>query len=262
MIIVRTHNEIIYRDYAKKALMEIFESNPDKVFYTNQLAVMNERQFYHWITSHALSDLYKERKIVSFQEEIEGQTYTFFCNKKVRYYKTALKELSSSIKILHNHRVSHLIGKHLERLVTTSFFKLGFSCHGIAVNEFNGKQWNQSNHNLDLIVEKDNIVYGVECKNTIPYINKKEFDIKIKMCKFLGIRPLFAVRYLPSAWVKELYENNGFAWLFEYQLYPQYLIENLQQIGENLRLPLKVCEELWQSTNDRFLKNHNRIFKA
>jgi len=52
-------------------------------------------------------------------------------------------------------------------------------------------------------------------KNTLPYIPRDEFVIKLKMCKFLGLKPVFAVRWMPKSYIYEAYTKGGFGWLFE-----------------------------------------------
>jgi len=39
------------------------------------------------------------------------------------------------------------------------------------VNKWNGREWAATQHNLDRVVVKDSIAYGVEIKNTQNYIS-------------------------------------------------------------------------------------------
>ena len=47
-------------------------------------------------------------------------------------------------------------------------------------NEWNGKKWPDSNQNLDRIVIRDQIAYGIEIKNTQNYIDREELQDKTK----------------------------------------------------------------------------------
>jgi hypothetical protein len=38
-------------------LLALLDANPEKVFYENQLAILFERDFFHWVTARALKDL-------------------------------------------------------------------------------------------------------------------------------------------------------------------------------------------------------------
>lgn len=46
-----------YQRTARETLAGFFEKNKNKVYFGNQLAVMNEDSFFHWITARALRDL-------------------------------------------------------------------------------------------------------------------------------------------------------------------------------------------------------------
>jgi hypothetical protein len=48
--------------------------------------------------------------------------------------------------------------------------RLGFRVSQANVREVKGKRWVETNHNLDRIVERDDLVYGVEIKNQLAYI--------------------------------------------------------------------------------------------
>ena len=49
--------------------------------------------------------------------------------------------------------------------------------------------------NLDRVFERDGIPYGAEIKNTLAYIDRGELHVKLRMCFYLGLRPLFTVPY-------------------------------------------------------------------
>ena len=74
----------------------------------------------------------------------------------------------------------------------------GFLPCGRAVRAFNGKEWVGSRHDLDRVFSRGGRFYGVEIKNTLPYIQKEEMEIKLKMCAHLGLVPVFIVRMAPA----------------------------------------------------------------
>jgi hypothetical protein len=89
------------------------------------------------------------------------------------------------------------------------------------VNQFGGIHWIATNHNLDMIMERDGVNYGCEVKNTWDYIDRKELQIKTEMCLHLKIRPLFIMRYAPQTYlVQDLLPVGGVWSLFEAQIYP------------------------------------------
>jgi S-adenosylmethionine:diacylglycerol 3-amino-3-carboxypropyl transferase len=49
-----------YEKSARDALETLFDEEKQRVFFANQLAVLNERRFFHWVTSRAIEDLIGE----------------------------------------------------------------------------------------------------------------------------------------------------------------------------------------------------------
>ena len=62
-------------------------------------------------------------------------------------------------------------------------------------NSYRGKVWTESGHDLDFVMERAGKGYGVEVKNTFAYFPDKELEIKLKMCEYLELVPLFVVRH-------------------------------------------------------------------
>lgn len=91
---------------------------------------------------------------------------------------------------------------------------------GRDTNEYQERRWVATEHNLDFIFSRDDSVYGVEVKNTLGYMEREEFLLKIRLCKELQITPVFACRMLPKTWIFELMQAGGFALILKYQLYP------------------------------------------
>jgi hypothetical protein len=84
------------------------------------------------------------------------------------------------------------LGHHGEMLADIGFADIGFRVLARNVPEVDGRRWTETNHNLDRLVvrEADGVRYGVEIKNTLPYIDQTEFGIKIEMCRYFRVRPL------------------------------------------------------------------------
>jgi hypothetical protein len=77
---------------ARAALEEFFEENKSSVFFGNQLAVLNEGTFFHWITHRAIAELvdagviHTERRKLAIGSEIK-----LAWHRKHRYYKRDAK---------------------------------------------------------------------------------------------------------------------------------------------------------------------------
>ena len=114
------------------------------------------------------------------------------------------------------------------------------------------------NHNLDFILERDKKFYGVEVKNTLGYLDKDEFYLKIELCEQLGIVPLFVTRMLPKNWVFDLIKAGGYALIIKYQLYPPYFSELVKTIRDSLGLPVDCPQSIWDGTIQRFINWHKK----
>ena len=116
---------------------------------------------------------------------------------------------------------TRVAGRHLESLVKAQLKASQFEIVGEHSSEYAGRKWVETDHNLDFIAHKKgkNLTIGVEVKNTLGIIPREEIDIKIDICKHLGIVPVFAVR-----WIKPhsncIHKQGGFSWMFKVQMFP------------------------------------------
>jgi len=137
-------------------------------------------------------------------------------------------------------KVVKMIGNHLHDLVKAELRAQNFQIEEENVNEFEGKKWTKTSHTLDLIAKhkEKKLVLGLEVKNTLYPTPKSEVSIKIEMCEFLGITPVFAVRWL------EMHRNiindsGGFLWQFKNQIYPRGQENFVKQIRTKFKLPIE-----------------------
>lgn len=83
-------------------------------------------------------------------------------------------------------------------------------------------------------------------------------EVKLEMCKALGLKPLFVLRMCPKSYVEVVRRVGGFTLLFWWQLYP-YGHEGLaRRVREELGLPVDNPRAIWESTTKRFLDWHLR----
>jgi hypothetical protein len=248
-----------YEEEAIDSVLKLFNDNKGKVFYGRQIEVLLENQYFHWVTNRALRVL-AGQKIISREVNTMawGGSIILYWHNSFRYYK---REASKVIKIVEAYSadmVSFAVGQYGELLSLEGFAKFQFVLKGRSVNEFMGKKWTASNHNLDMIIERDGIGYGVEIKNTLGYINKEEFELKIELCRFLGLKPVFVARMLPKNWMHVLIEHGGFGLLLKYQLFPPYLGTLAGQMETELGLPVKSPKSLFDGTIKRFENWHKK----
>jgi predicted RecB family endonuclease len=78
----------------------------------------------------------------------------------------------------------------------------GFLQH--KVKEVDGRVWKKTNLDLDFLIVRDGVRYGVEVKNQLGYIDQTEFQIKLAMCVHFGIRPMFVTRAMPENYIYDV----------------------------------------------------------
>jgi hypothetical protein len=111
---------------------------------------------------------------------------------------------------------------------------------------------------LQVLFEKDNISYGCEIKNSLSYINKEEFEIKLNICRLLKVRPLFIMRMAPKTYIHMINILGGYALIFKYQLYDQSQISIVKMIKKELGLPVDCPKAIYEGTMKRLEKWHKK----
>lgn len=232
-----------------------------KPYYIRQLQVSFEKDYYHWITANAIGSLIKDKFFTKFEAPLKyGNPAIFIVPTSTatpERQPIILKHIDSRRKIIELFSTpsnTRMVGKHLQYLVKNELRANGFNIISENSSEFDNKKWTETGHDLDFIAShQKGFSIGVEVKNTLPYIPKKEFETKLKICDFLGLKPLFAVRWMPKTYIYETYHNHGgFAWLFEYQAYPLGFEALCQQINKTFGFPVKVMPELPADVQTRF----------
>lgn len=178
-------------------------------YYIGQLECLFEKHFFHWITYNAIKLLVGEDYLEEKDITIGGNPVKFVyrANLASTTVNSHIKSAARLLVTVWDEEISKVRGKYLEALVKAELRANSFVVVGMHTRKYKDKEWIQTDHNLDFIAELSNgQAIGLEAKNTLPYIPRSEFEIKLKMCKFLGIRPVFAVRWLPKSYIYEVYK--------------------------------------------------------
>ena len=122
------------------------------------------------------------------------------------------------------------------------------------MNIFRDEIWTESKQNLDFIFERDGRAFGVEVKNTLRYIRSGEFRDKLRMCRTLGLTPIFVCRMLPKPWIREVNLAGGCALLLKWQLFPRSERRLVERLRSELGLPVDTPRRLQDGTLDRLEK--------
>jgi DNA-binding transcriptional regulator YhcF (GntR family) len=228
-----------YEISATERLAKFFKKFKNSVFTTKQLQVLFESHYFHWVTYRALCNLEKDGLIKRTTQKFYGIEAEVRYHRSNRYHKRKTKKLMEIIKEYSTENVSWSCGIEANRLFYISLTERNFRYLGKDTNEFKGKKWIQTDHNFDYILERDGIVYGIEIKNTFDYIDKDEMKTKIEICKYLGIKPLFIMRWAPQSYMNDILNAGGFGLLFETKIFPLALKSLVEKINKEQYLPYK-----------------------
>lgn len=242
---------------AQKEIRALYEGDRESVYYIRQLQVKFEKKYYHWITNNAIIGLYKigYLKDVRIPKE-KGTSTRFFIHKANRYARRKINRSEKIIKEYSQDHITRSCGHRAEDLFCNAFAMRGFMPKAKKVKEYNGKKWEKTGHDLDFVFSRNGVAYGCEIKNTLGYIDKEELEIKLEMCTFFGIKPLFIMRYSPKTYINMIYKHGGFALIFETQIY-ELSHENLvKKIKDVLGLPVISSKAIPAGIIDRFEKWH------
>ncbi|WP_395711280.1 hypothetical protein [Reyranella sp.] len=246
-------------DEAKARLMELyFPSGVTEVYYGRQLEVWLEKEFFHWITRKALVELREERQIGFSVEETAQHEAHFYWPRRHRYPRRQIKEIIQLIDEFSEPTFTRAVGHHAELLFDSSLAYTGFRVRSRNVRSWGGKWWSDSNHDLDRVIERDGVAYGVEIKNQLGYIDQTEFGVKLQMCEHLELRPLFVARMMPANYINAVYQAGGFSLIVGDLLYPLMADRLAKQVRDRLKYPVVSVRALPDTALARFTEWHKR----
>jgi hypothetical protein len=181
---------------------------------------------------------------------------TFYRATTHRFWKRQAAEITALVQRFSDPDFTHAIGAHGEQMFDAALPRFGFMPVAAKVRSYGDKTWVETGHDLDCVFVRDGIAYGTEIKNTLKYIPRDELTVKLRMCKFLGLRPLFIVRFAPKSYNFEVFEEGGFTLVIKYQLYPFGQKKFADEVKARLRLPTDSPVRISDGTIERLLKWH------
>jgi len=242
---------------ARAALEGFFRQHRSEVFYERQLELIFERQFFHWITRKALYELHDSKQLSLEQVPLnDAVSIKFYRPRTHRFWKRQATEIARLVRAFSNPAFTKALGQHGELMFDAALPRSGFMPKAKNVTTYEGKTWTETGHNLDRLFERDGVTYGVEIKNTLPYIDRQEMRTKLRMCRFFGIRPLFIVRMAPKSYIYEVRQHGGFTLVFQYQLYPHAHDSFAATVRNRLQIPVDCPAFIEDGTTQRFLRWH------
>ena len=172
------------QERARKELEVFFDKNRKEVFFCRQIEVQNEDTYFHCVTGRAIRDLVETGKIRMERRVLKTEGYiNLLWHQSYRYYRRRAEEVVGLVEEYAAPNICAAIGLQGEMMVLEAFARFQFLMMGKDTREFNGRKWMETEHNLDFIFERDEVVYGVEVKNALGYMDYEEFKIKVKICE-------------------------------------------------------------------------------
>jgi hypothetical protein len=150
---------------AREHFRRFFDKNRDRVFFSRQLEVLNEREYFHWITNRAIRDLEGEGQIRSEWRKLStGTSIKLVWHRGYRFFKRSANNLVSLVEEYSDPNIGAALGLHGETMVLEGFARSQFVMGSRNTREYRGKLWLQTEHDLDFIFERDGIAYGIRSK--------------------------------------------------------------------------------------------------
>ncbi|MBM2831985.1 MAG: hypothetical protein HW414_1037 [Dehalococcoidia bacterium] len=176
----------------------------------------------------------------------------------MRYVSRRIKQRIEIMERFSDDEANDGCGKHAESLFSHMFEKNQFTILARHTNRFAGRVWTQSDKNLDFIIQKDAINYGVEVKNTFDYMEHNEFQEKVDMCQFLGLTPMFPLRCPSPLQFAIMREVGGLALKFKTRIFPPGFQRLVTEMWNNFRLPVHVWDRIPPNIETNFSNFHQR----
>ena len=230
----------------------------DSVFYKKQIQVIFEDQYPHDVTGKAVNELITDKFLKAEPRAFGENMHAIFVYRyNVRYTAMTIKMKTKILERFSDDEVNDGVGKYGEILFSHMFTKNQFKIVGRHTNRFGKKVWKRSKKNLDFIIQKDEINYGVEVRNRFDYMKQDEFEEKLKMCEFLGLLPLFPLRCPSELQYAQMKDCGGLALKFKTRIFPPGFQGLVTDIWNNFRLPVYIWEEIRPPVEAVFLNYHH-----
>ncbi len=153
-------------------------------------------------------------------------------------------------------KIAMACGQEAENLFLVAFAGYRFELVWRNTREYEGRVWADSAHTLDFIVRRDGVAYGAEVKNTWDYIPREELRVKTRMCRFLGVRPLFVWRYAPKNYMNEVFIAGGYGMIFKAHIFPMGQEGLVEAIRGTLGLECDSPRRIPDGIMERFVRWH------
>ena len=216
---------------------------PDSIYHITQLQVLVENKHFHPLTYRAIQELRQTRFLDSREVPSRIGRSILVWRSGIRYVERQIKAHTKLVEEYSSELINKATGDYAETLVLLGLSRLHLNLVSRETRQYRDRMWTQSDHNLDFIMEKGPVAYGIEVKNTFGYMPADEFAIKLQMCEFLGIRPLFVVRNRDKIQWQKAKDAGGLIFMFKTKVFPPGQDALVQRIWKEMRLPVGILHD-------------------
>jgi len=150
--------------------------------------------------------------------------------------------------------LSSYAGFYAQKLWVDAFRRLGCNILDEETDEFEGKT-SSVEGDIDMIVEKDGVVFGVEVKNGFSY--PADIRRKFRIAADLDTIPFFIARTLSWSDRKWLPSNGGLMKLYDVSIFPPDCPKKVQECIKVLGYPVFVTEKI----DNHVVEHLDRVMK-
>lgn len=137
--------EVAARDHLRR----FFNENRERVFFSRQIEVQNESEYFHWITNRAIHGLEAEGSIKSEWRPLStGASIKLVWHKGYRFYRRSANQLVSLVEEYSDPNIGGALGLHGESMVLEGFARTQFMMISRDANEYRDKKWQETKHNF------------------------------------------------------------------------------------------------------------------
>jgi len=203
-----------------------------EVVTDRELKVRLEKKFFPWVVGRAIGHLFESENLGKLgYKGARGSsgTKSFIAIPGTRYddVEDLMKKRGIASEIQRVLSQGSEVSRFSEKLFEEGLAGLGFRVHGRNVSSFKGKRVlgapGRSPPNLDLVVERDAVVYGIDVKNWIRYQYDSRPKVKRKVwaARRLETIPWVIARYLDKDLIyRYVVSVGGLVYVYETLLFP------------------------------------------
>ena len=236
--------------------------NPDSPYHRKQIEVLFESKYQHWVTDRAVTSLIQEGFLAIQPFQLPIIRLNFIYRHDRRYIAREIKKRAEIVRQYSAPNISTATGDQAEIWCLFLFRSNSFDIVGRNTKQYKGIEWTRTIHDLDFIVEKDGIAYGVEVKNWFAYVDDDLYDIKLEICAHFGITPLFFFRIASYDQIDKIRDQDGIMLVFKSKIFPPGNEQLVRNIWNSMRLPVSIWQDVPISITRRLLSFHESKTKS